>query len=236
MFTGMYWPGFSLVQLLSFKSVSESFRGKVVRFYGLTTLKILGIDLVFENPSNVESREARVNVSNHQSALDMILGAALSPEGITVVAKKEIIYVPFFNVGWWAMDFIRIDRGNSKKAIESLFQVARKITSEKRTVWILPEGTRSPPGEVRAFKKGAFHLAIQAQVPIYPSVFYGTGELLSKSDLIPKRGVIRVRYLPPVETKGMTAKDVDTLVANVQKQVAEAYEAMKSESKARSGH
>jgi 1-acyl-sn-glycerol-3-phosphate acyltransferase len=167
-----------------------------------------------------------VNVSNHQSSLDMIVGAALSPDGIVVVAKKEIMYIPFINMGWWAHDFLRIDRGNAKKAIESLAGVARKIVQENRTFWILPEGTRSPPGEVRKFKKGAFHIAIEGKIPVYPVVLQGTGELLSKKDYFPKPGVVRVQFLPPVKTEGMTVNDVDALTAHVQSQMAEAYKCM----------
>lgn len=179
------------------------------------------------NPSTLEGRGSRVVVSNHQSALDMVVGAALAPEGVVVVAKKEIAYIPFINLGWWALDFIRIDRGNPKKAIQSLSGVAQKISSNRRSLWILSEGTRSPPGEVRAFKKGAFHIAIEAQVPVYPVAIYGTGELLSKKGYLPQPGLIQIQFLPPVETRGMTAQDVDALAGQVQRQVAEAYEALK---------
>jgi 1-acyl-sn-glycerol-3-phosphate acyltransferase len=227
LFTSVYWTLVTLLQVLTFKRISKVSVAWMVRFWATSTLKILGIRIELTNPSTVEGRASRVNVSNHQSGLDLIVGAALSPEGIVVVAKKEIAYVPFINLGWWAFDFLRIDRSNAKKAIQSLSGLAQKIVNDKRTFWILPEGTRSPPGEVRQFKKGAFHIAIEAQVPVYAVVFYGAGELMSKKDIFPKSGVIQVKFLPPVETLGMTVKDVDALVDKVQRQVAEAYKEMR---------
>ena len=226
LFTSIFWSILPLLQLLAFKKIPEAIVAKLFRFWATSTLGILGVQLEFTNPSTVEGRAARVNVSNHQSALDTIIGAALSPDGIVVVAKKEIIYIPFINLGWWALSFIRIDRSNTKKAIQSLSGVAQKISDDKRTVWILPEGTRSPPGEIRQFKKDAFHLAIEAQAPVYPVVICGAGELMSKKDYFPKPGVVQIKFLHPVETCGMTAKDVDALVAEVQRQVTESYREM----------
>lgn len=228
LYTSVFWSVVPLVQLVTFKKIPEVLVARALRSWASLTLKILGVQVELTNPSTIEGRASRVNISNHQSGLDMIVGAALSPEGIVVVAKKEIIYVPFINLGWWALDMLRIDRSNAKKAIESLSGVARKIARDKRTFWILPEGTRSPPGEVRQFKKGAFHIAIEAQAPIYPVVLSGSGELMSKKDFFVKPGVIRVRFLPPVETVGLTVKDVDSLVELVQGQVALAYRELRA--------
>ncbi|MEO5971563.1 MAG: lysophospholipid acyltransferase family protein [Bdellovibrionia bacterium] len=226
LFTSLYWSIVPLLQLLTFKKIPEAFMAGSVRFWATTTFAILGIRLEFLNASTIEGRGSQVNVSNHQSGLDMVVGAALSPDGIVVVAKKEIAYIPFINLGWWALDFIKIDRSNTQKAIQSLSGVAQRIVNEKRTVWILPEGTRSPPGEIRQFKKGAFHIAIEAQAPVYPVVICGAGELMSKKDYLPKPGVIQIKFLPPVETRGMTAKDVDTLISQVQGQITVAYNEM----------
>jgi lysophosphatidate acyltransferase len=38
-------------------------------------------------------------------------------------------------------------------------------------MWVFPEGTRNNTGNILPFKKGAFHVAIAAQVPILPVIF-----------------------------------------------------------------
>jgi lysophosphatidate acyltransferase len=62
------------------------------------------------------------------------------------------------------------------------------------------------------FKKGAFHLAVQAQVPIVPVVCANYDNVLNlkKKRFCPR--TIDVTILPPISTKGCTAEHVDSLV------------------------
>ena len=65
---------------------------------------------------------------------------------------------------------------------------------------IFPEGTRSPDKEIGFFKRGAFQLAIQADVPILPVLIDGTGGVLPKHGLIFDSGHhIMIRVLDPVQ-------------------------------------
>lgn len=65
-----------------------------------------------------------------------------------------------------------IDRGNAKDARQAMAGAATEIRDEKQSVYMFPEGTRSYAKEptLLPFKKGAFHLAVQAGVPIVPVV------------------------------------------------------------------
>lgn len=67
------------------------------------------------------------------------------------------------------------------------------------SIMIFPEGTRSPDKEIAFFKRGAFQLAIDANVPILPVMIDGTGGILPKHGLIFSSGHhIRIRVLDPV--------------------------------------
>jgi 1-acyl-sn-glycerol-3-phosphate acyltransferase len=46
-----------------------------------------------------------------------------------------------------------------------------------------PEGTRSLDGTIKPFKKGMFHLAIEAAVPIVPITIIGAAEIMPKRSL-----------------------------------------------------
>ncbi|MFZ9595757.1 MAG: lysophospholipid acyltransferase family protein [Bdellovibrionia bacterium] len=187
--------------------------------------------MIETNPHPAKNRGARVMIANHQSALDLMVGAALSSEGCLVVAKKEIIWIPFINLSWWALGFTRLDRSNPTRAINSLLELSRFIVQDQRSIWIMPEGTRYPAGEIGPFKKGAFHLAIQAQVPIYPVVLSGSGELLGKAGFFPKPGKIWIRFLPPVPTVGLSSHDVETLMNQVRTQMQQEYQTLQSQTK-----
>lgn len=89
----------------------------------------------------------------------------------TVVAKRELFYAWPFGLAAWLCGLIFIDRMQSEKARNSLCDATELIKKKKIKLWIFPEGTRRNTGEIHAFKKGAFHMAIAGQIPILPVVF-----------------------------------------------------------------
>lgn len=107
-----------------------------------------------------------------------------------------------------------IDRANRAVSRATFDTAAQTMTDTRQNVFIFPEGTRSYAEEpmMLPFKKGAFHLAVQAQVPIVPVVCANYDNVLNvkKKRFCP--GVIDVTVLPPISTKGCTADDVNRLV------------------------
>ena len=146
----------------------------------------LAIGVEFEIISGQEHLNTRptVFVGNHQTALDVLLLGAIFPRYCSVTAKKQLKAMPF--LGWFMAlsGTVFIDRGNRSTARKAFEGAAQEIKQKKQSVFIFPEGTRSNAErpELLPFKKGAFHLAIQAGVPIVPviSACY-TGLLSSKS-------------------------------------------------------
>lgn len=222
-FTGFYWIVALFIYLMTLRRISEKYVAGAIRFWGRTVLRILDIRLELLNPNPLLTRAPRVVICNHQSALDLVWGAAICPEGTLVIGKKEIAYVPVVNLIWWALDFIRIDRNDPARSTASLEGVVEKIVKHSRTLFLSPEGTRTPDGSLLPFKKGAFHIAIRSGAPIYPVVVTGAYECLPKKAYLPRRGVIRVRFLPIIETKGFDRKNADDLCARTREAIATAY-------------
>ena len=118
-----------------------------------------------------------VFVANHQSNADIWAVAPALPLDTKFVAKASLFRIPFLG---WAMrraGFVAIDRSQRRSAIESL-RAAVAVISGGRPIILFPEGTRSRSGELRPFKKGPFHLAIQAAVPVVPVVIDGSWDVL----------------------------------------------------------
>ena len=81
----------------------------------------------------------------------------------------------------------------------------------KLSVWVLPEGHLNTEAEMLPFKKGAFHLAIAAQVPVIPFATSPMWTVLDAHRWMVRPGVVRVRFMDPIPTEGMTEADVDRL-------------------------
>lgn len=112
-----------------------------------------------------------------------------------------------------------INRSSSKEARAAFSDAVKTIQNDKQSVFIFPEGTRSYATEPRMlpFKKGAFHLAIQAGVPVVPIVVGNYSRLLDVKNMRFESGTIPVSVLEPVSTEGMTGDDVVDLSAKVQR-------------------
>lgn len=110
-----------------------------------------------------------------------------------------------------------IDRGNRSSAVSAFDGAVKEMHDARQSVYIFPEGTRSYAIEPKLldFKKGAFHLAIQAQVPVVPVVVANYSHILNFKRQIFRSGRIPMKVLPPFETKGLTGEDVPELMKRV---------------------
>jgi putative phosphoserine phosphatase/1-acylglycerol-3-phosphate O-acyltransferase len=86
---------------------------------------------------------------------------------------------------------------------------------EGKSVCLSPEGTRSITDKLAPFKKGAFHLAMQAGVPIVPIVIHNSNDVQPKGDLLFHPGTVNVEVLPPIDTSSWSAESIDRHVADV---------------------
>ncbi|MFI7542170.1 HAD-IB family hydrolase [Actinoplanes sp. NPDC049599] len=183
-----------------------------------TGLTLAGVKLNVVGAENLEKCRPAVFVANHQSTLDVLVLGALLRRDFTAVAKKEARLDPRMLVIGALLDPAWIDRGDLTKAKQSLDGVVEKLRAGV-SILILPEGTRMPTPSLGRFKKGAFHIARQAGVPIVPIVLRNTGELAWRRSLIVNPGTVDVAVLEPVDTSGWTAEDVDQRVAEVRQRV-----------------
>jgi 1-acyl-sn-glycerol-3-phosphate acyltransferase len=89
---------------------------------------------------------------------------------------------------------------------------------------IAPEGTRTPTPRLAPFKKGAFHIAMQAGVPVVPIVIRNAGELMWRGSSVIRAGTIDVVVLPPVSTDGWSVEHLNEHVAGIRRQYEQTFE------------
>lgn len=174
---------------------------------------LAGVELDVRGAEHLDARPA-VFVFNHQSQLDVLVLAKLLRGGFTGVAKKEAANTPGFGPIFRYADMAFVDRGNTSQAKAALEPAVERLR-EGISLVMAPEGTRSPTPALGPFKKGAFHVAMQAGVPIVPVVIRNAGELMWRGANTIREGTVQVTVLAPVPTAGWRVADIDRHVADV---------------------
>lgn len=168
---------------------------------------------VIDPKGHLDNVRPAVFIGNHQTELDVLMLGAMFPENCGITAKKSLKSIPF--LGWFMTlsGAVFIDRKNTKDARQAMAGAAAEMQAKKQSVYMFPEGTRSYSKEpmLLPFKKGAFHLAVQAQVPIVPCVVANYSHVLWIKGLVFKSGRIPIKVLDPIPTTGLTTADVDEL-------------------------
>jgi putative phosphoserine phosphatase/1-acylglycerol-3-phosphate O-acyltransferase len=177
-------------------------------------LAIAGVEVETHGEHNLWTHRPAVFLLNHQSKLDFYVMFSLVRRNFTGVAKKEAENTPGFKTFMRMAEMAFIDRGNTTKAIEAL-QPAVDRLKKGLSVCMAPEGTRSYSPQLGRFKKGAFHVAMQAGVPIVPVVIRNAGEMMSRNSLTMRPGKVQVAVLPAIDVSKWEVDTLDTHVAEV---------------------
>lgn len=175
-------------------------------------LRISSANIAFENLEVIDSERPQILVANHTSWYDVL--ALVSIPGTSLfVAKKELARVPIFGRAIGGCGHIFIDRQDRNAAVESLAVARELLEKESPTIIMFPEGTRSKTGELQAFKKGAFVLAIQSGVDIVPAAIIGSRDVMNKGSLKISPGTITVRFGTPISVQGLGMEDRNELTS-----------------------
>jgi putative phosphoserine phosphatase/1-acylglycerol-3-phosphate O-acyltransferase len=181
---------------------------------------LIGLNLVVRGEENLWSNRPAVFVFNHQSKADVVIIARLLRRDIAGVGKREIRDTPIIGKTLELAGTVFIDRANAASAIEAMQPLVDKMRNGGVSVVIAPEGTRSISPKLGTFKKGAFHLAIQAGVPIVPIVIHNAGDVAPKGDFVFRPATVEVDVLPPVETSGWDSETIAEHVDEVRQMFA----------------
>jgi lysophosphatidate acyltransferase len=194
-------------------------RIKACNYFGKVTgpaiMKLSGCPLTIDGWEHLDRERPAIYVSNHTSIVDVFLAIWLSPIGTVGVAKREVVWYPFFGQLYLLSGHLRIDRGQSAAAKESLAKLGKYVRDHRLSIYIWPEGTRSASGHLLPFKKGIFHLAKQTGLPVVPVVVEGAHEAWVKGSLQIAPVTIRVTVLPAIDTSSWQEATADAHVEDV---------------------
>jgi len=173
------------------------------------------------NRHNIIPGQSYVVVSNHQSLVDILVIAGWLGIDIRWVAKASLRNVPVFGPASAKMEHIFIDRSNARAARETISNARKNITNGT-SVMFFAEGTRSTDGSLKAFKSGAFRMALDLGVPVLPVTVRGTRKILPPGSmkLFPGRAEIVVH--PQIETGFFSQETMGDLVEKTRSAIGSA--------------
>ncbi len=160
---------------------------------------------------NVDPKQSYVIITNHQSIYDIIVLYGWLGLDFRWVMKMELRKVPALGIACEKIGHIFIDRSNSKKAVESI-NIAKKRVVNGTSVLFFPEGTRSLTGELRPFKKGAFNIAMDLDIPILPISIVGTRNIIPSKSLFLTPGKVKMVFHEPIDTSQYDATSIRKLI------------------------
>ncbi len=172
-----------------------------------------------------DPRRPYVVVSNHESFVDILLISHL-PWEMKWLSKVEILRIPVLGWDMVLAGDVPVERGTRKSALKAMRR-CQEVLEQRVSVMMFPEGTRSETDDLLPFKEGAFRLAIDSKVPILPVVVLGTRTALPKHGWRFGKSNAEVRVLDPIETEGLTTKDVPALTERVRNLILAEREQMR---------
>ena len=192
-----------------------------------TWLRLTGVRVNVTGRELLDPNQPYVFVANHWSYLDAAPLFAYTGRRMGMVAKKELLKAPLLGYGMGFVNVIAIDRSNRERAVETL-KIATERLRSGISFGVCPEGTRARTGEMLPFKKGAFHMAVQAGVPVVPIALKNSDKLMGRGTGEAWPGTIEMVMLPPVETSRVSDdQDLQKLVEQVQNKIMKELEVTK---------
>lgn len=189
------------------------------RLFSVVGLKLLGITISVEGREHLDNMQPSIVIANHQDNLDLFVHGGVIPKRTVSVGKKSLRYLPLFGQVYWLSGNIMIDRKKSKASIDSMTETTKALKHENTSIWVFPEGTRNKGENLLPFKKGAFHMAKQADAPIIPICTSAYPKHINLNKW--RAGHVCIRILAPIETHAISNDDIATLCQTTHKRMSD---------------
>jgi 1-acyl-sn-glycerol-3-phosphate acyltransferase len=184
---------------------------KIAQAWARTILFVMGFKISLEQQQKFDPTKSYMLCPNHTSMIDIMVMLSVAKYSFVFVGKVELTKIPLFGF-FYKRTCIIVDRNNAKSRT-AVFDEARRRLSNGLDVCIFPEGL-VPDDEsivLSEFKKGAFRLAIEYQIPVVPMTFYDCKKRFSYTFFSGSPGTLRVKIHNFITTEGLTQKKLDEL-------------------------
>lgn len=174
--------------------------GWICHRWGLSLVKLTGASVTVSGLENIPKTGGVCFVSNHDGYFDIVLLLSYCARTVGIIAKKELMFIPFLNAWIFIIGGLFIDRGSARKAVRVINRGVEKIKSGGSVV-IFPEGHRSKGRGLLPFHHGSLKLAAMAEAPIIPIAIKGSYEVFEKNGRVTAASV-KIAFLKPIDAAG----------------------------------
>ena len=150
------------------------------RLWARIILWLLFIPVKVEGRNRLDPKESYVFVANHQGAFDIFLIYGHLNRNFKWMMKYQLRKIPFVGFACAKTHQIFVDKRGPKK-IKATYDLARETLQDGTSVTVFPEGSRSFTGHMGVFKKGAFMLADELQLPVVPLTINGSFNIMPRT-------------------------------------------------------
>jgi 1-acyl-sn-glycerol-3-phosphate acyltransferase len=199
--------------LLSVPFTTANTRYLIGKFWSKTTLwvldKLCAIQFEVLGAENIPggADASLIVLGKHQSAWETIAYPSIFPRQLCFVFKRELLFLPFFGWALASVNMIHINRGDREASRAIVASQGRKHLSEGKWIAIFPEGTRTPVGSFKPYRRGGVRLAVSTQTNILP-VAQNSGRLWGKNSILKRPGLITVSILPVISVEGKSEDEL----------------------------
>src|SRR3954465_5108226 len=208
----------TLALLASLVAKTGRTQHRIARVWARTCVRVSGSRLIIQGAENLHRHPVAVYAANHTSYMDTPVVFSALPFQFRILAKKELWSMPF--IGWYLnrSGQIPIDTENPRATLSSL-SAGVKALRLGMPLFVFPEGSRTPDGDLQPFLAGAAFLAIRAQVPLVPIALNGVYDLLPMHTRHFYPGEITMSVGEPISTPALTIRQTDELNARLRQEI-----------------
>ena len=173
------------------------------KWWSWFTIRLLFLPVKVEGREHLDSKQSYVFVSNHQGAFDIFLIYGFLGRNFKWMMKKAIRKIPLIGLACEQAHHIFVDKSGTSK-IKKTYDEARETLCEGMSVVVFPEGARSFTGHMAHFRRGAFMLADELQLPVCPITINGSFDVMprTKDWNFPVWNRLRLTIHEPIQPKG----------------------------------
>ena len=208
----------SVSLLASLFDATGRMQHRVAVLWARIVLRVCMVRVEVSGLENLDPGRSYVFCCNHFSLIDTPVLFANMPREFRVLARHNLWRIPF--LGWHLnrAGHIPVHRESPRAAARNLGEAAEKLRGGD-SILMFPEGGRTRQPVMRKFKPGAAYIAIKAQVPIVPMGLVGTRKILPPASSHLHPGIAEVRVGKPIPTRGLSSRDANQLITEVQEKI-----------------
>lgn len=187
----------SIIIILCYLGLADFASRRLAALWARINATVMLMNVSIDGQHRLKPGQSYVLAANHLSLVDIYVLYGFTGIDLKWVMKQELKKVPILGYACDLMGHIYVDRSNTQAAVNSITEAKSRI-QDGMCVVFFPEGTRSRTDELRQFKKGAFRMAVDLDIPVVPVSIHNTQYVLPSDTLDWRPGQVKLQFHTPI--------------------------------------